>query len=250
MQTVHCQPLDHTGNGSDEGIRPVDLDDGGDDAVVVVLLVLHAGIGVEQLIDDVGKVRRQRLTDLGTGVFGGHHPADLRKTPQGYPVPVAQIAGHVCLDVFQLVLGVVDEGCQFRPFPGGEGIAIDGVDLIPDNAGAVVEDMGKGLVLAVDVAHEMLGALGQRQNGLQVDQLGADLLDGAEFLGEQPQVSVTVIKMFHCCGKCPLFRCDAPSFPKDGRITKETLSGPGTCTPLPDSIRSYTRRFSKPVRTL
>lgn len=109
----------------------------------------------------------------------------------------------MCFDVFQLMFGIVDEGGQFRPFPGGECVAIHRLDFIPDYAGAVVENVGKGLVLPMDIAHKMLGSLGQRQNGLQIDEFGANFLHRAKFLGQKPQIPVTVIKMFHCSRKYP-----------------------------------------------
>ena len=96
-------------------------------------------------------------------------------------------------DVLQFVSRVVDQRGQLRPFGGGEALAVDGVDLVPDDAGAVVEDVGEGLVLSMDVAHKVFGALWQRQDGLQIDNLGTDLLHGAELLRQQPQVGILIV---------------------------------------------------------
>ena len=46
------------------------------------------------------------------------------------------------------------------------------------------EDVEEGLVLAVDVGDEVLGALGQVQDGLQIDDLTAGRLDGGVLAGE------------------------------------------------------------------
>lgn len=61
-------------------------------------------------------------------------------------------------------------------------------DALADDAGAVVEDVLEGLVLTVHVRDEVLGALGQVENGLQVDDLGEDGLRRRELLGEKLQV--------------------------------------------------------------
>ena len=49
--------------------------------------------------------------------------------------------------------------------------------------------MQEGVVLAVDVGHEMLGALGQVQNGLEPDDLRGSVLDRGILLGKQAQIA-------------------------------------------------------------
>ena len=63
------------------------------------------------------------------------------------------------------------------------------VDLLPDDAGTGVEDVDKGLILPVDVGDKVLGALGQVQNGLKVDDLAAGGLDRGVLLGQQFQIT-------------------------------------------------------------
>ncbi len=45
------------------------------------------------------------------------------------------------------------------------------IHLFADNTGSGVQDMHKGLVFAVQIAHEMLGALGQLEQRLCADDL-------------------------------------------------------------------------------
>ena len=62
------------------------------------------------------------------------------------------------------------------------------IHLFPDDAGAVVENMAKSLFFPVEVAHEMLGALGEVEDGVEIDQLGTHSLDGGILPGQQLQV--------------------------------------------------------------
>ena len=47
----------------------------------------------------------------------------------------------------------------------------------------------KGLVLSVDVGDEVLGAFGQVQNSLKIDDLAAGSLYGGVLLGQQFQIT-------------------------------------------------------------
>ena len=63
-------------------------------------------------------------------------------------------------DQLDLLARVVDERAQLTLFVKGERFAKDLVDMLAHDARAVVEDVHKGFVLAVHVAHKMFGALG------------------------------------------------------------------------------------------
>ena len=186
MEPVHHHPLDEVAHGDDEALGPVDVDDGGDDVLVVIPLVVELVVGVEQLVDDVGVLLGQGLPDLGAGVLGGDQAADVDETVEGDAVPLLQLfrvfglGGHLA----ELLLGIVDEGGQLVPVGLGDAGGEEGVHLLPDHAGGRVEDVEEGLVLAVDVGDEVLGALGQVQDGLQVDDLTAGRLDGGVLAGE------------------------------------------------------------------
>jgi len=63
-------------------------------------------------------------------------------------------------DQVDLLARVVDERTQLALFVKGERVAKDLVDMFAHDARAVVEDVHKGFVLAMHVAHKMLGAFG------------------------------------------------------------------------------------------
>ena len=75
--------------------------------VVVLLLVAGVVVGVQQLIDDVGKIAGQGFAHLGTGVFGGDPPADFNEPVKGHPVPLVEV-GHLLFDLLQLLFRVID----------------------------------------------------------------------------------------------------------------------------------------------
>ena len=190
VQAVHHHVLDELAHVDDEVPRPVDVDDGGDDVLVVVPLVVKLVVGVEQLVDDVGVLAGQGLAHLGAGVLAGDQAAHVQQAVEGDAVPllqrlVVQRPGHL----LQLLLRVVDQGGQLVPVVLGHAGGEELVHLLAHHAGGAVEDVEKGLVLPVHVGEEVLGALGQVQDGLEVDDLAAGGLDGGVLAGEHLQVA-------------------------------------------------------------
>ena len=88
----------------------------------------------------------------------------------------------------ELFVRIVDERAQLALLLLGKGAGENLVHVLAHHARAVVEDVQERLVLTVKVAHEMLGALGQVEDGLQVDDLGEHRLLRGELLGEQAEV--------------------------------------------------------------
>ena len=187
VQLIHDHPLGQVAEGGDKGLRPVDLNDGVHDALKVFLAVGVVLVGVHQLVDDVLEVGGQRLAHLGTGVLGGGGPADGDQLVEDVPVPIGgDLVGPAQFG--QLPLRVIDEGGQ-QVLPLRRHLLPKTlVDFPPDGAGGVAEDVGEALILPVDVADEVLGALGEVQNGPEVDDLGGGGLDVGPALGQQPQV--------------------------------------------------------------
>ena len=68
-------------------------------------------------------------------------------------------------DQLDLLARVVDERAQLALFVKGERVAKDLVDMLAHDTRAVVEDVHKGFVLAMHIAHKMLGALGEVEDG-------------------------------------------------------------------------------------
>ena len=196
VQLVDGEPLDEVADGNDEVVRPSRGDDGADDLVHVGRLVRLGGGLVQELLDDVGELGGQRLAYLGAGVLGGDVAADLDQLVQRDHVPVVQVLLGG-LDEDQLLLGVIDERAQLLLLRVPHRVVEDFPHLPLDGAGRVAEHVAERLVLAVDVGEEMLRALGQVQDGFQVDDFRAGVRDGREAPGEQLQVAQVGRDFFH-----------------------------------------------------
>ena len=188
VQMVHRQALDDAGHRLDEAGGLADADDGVDDVLVVIPLVGLLVVGVEQLVDDVGIVLGQSLSHLGAGVLGGHPAADFNEPVEGDLVPLVQIL-YLLLHQGQLFLGVIDERGQLIPVVPGHAGAEQLIQFLFNHAGTGVQDVQERLVFSVDIGDEVLRALRQVHNGLQVDDLRAGGLDGGILFGQQLQIA-------------------------------------------------------------
>ena len=188
MQTVHRQVLDEGGQGLEEAVRAADVDKGVHDGLmVVVLIVILVGLGVEQLVQDGGVLLGHGPAHLVPGILGGEHPRQVHQLRQAAEVPF--VGKRALLPKKpQLLPGVVDQRAELGDLPLVQLLAQPQVHLLPHHAGAVVHNVAEGLVLAVEVAHEVLGTLGQAQYGGNIDDFGVQRLPGGELLGEQVQV--------------------------------------------------------------
>ena len=170
VEMVYDQALDQLAQGHDELGRPADPDDCADDFVVVRLFVVDLLLLRDQLLNDIGEVLWQGLSHLGAGILGGHPLDNLHQPVEGDFVPVLQIVLFLS-DNLQLFLRIIDQGSQALLVPAADRIAELLVDLLAHGAGAVLQHMVELLVLSVDVRQEMLRALWQVHDGLEVDDL-------------------------------------------------------------------------------
>ena len=192
MQAIHRQVLDEGGQGLEEAVRAADVDEGVHDGLMIaVLVVILVGLGVEQLVQDGGVLLGHGLTHLFPGVLGGEHPRQVHQLRQTGEVPFVGQRALLPKEP-QLLPGIVDQRAQLGDLPLVQLLAQPQVHLLPHHAGAVVHDVAEGLVFAVEVAHEVLGALGQAQHGGDIDDLGVQRLPGGKLLGEQVQVFDTL----------------------------------------------------------
>ena len=172
----------------DEIVGRAGVHDGVDDALVVApALLALAGGGVEQLVDDVGVLLRHGLAHLGAGVGVREVARQAHEAHERDRVPLRRDdAGG--LEAAELSVRVVDERAEVGLLVVGE-LKAEGVrDALADDAGAVVEDVLEGVVLAMHVGDEVLGALGQVENGLEVDDLGEGRARGGELLRQELEV--------------------------------------------------------------
>ena len=191
VKLVDGQPLDDVADGYDEVVGTAGVDNGVDDALYVGCLVDVLATLVEQFLDDVGEVGRQGLAHLRVGVFAGDVAANAHEPVDHDVVPFAEVA-LLDLDELELLLGIVDERAELALHGIADFVAEDFVDLALDVARGILHDVLEGAELSVQVGQEMLGALGEVQYGLQVDNLGAGLGHRGERLGEQVEVSEVV----------------------------------------------------------
>ena len=188
VQAVDGEPLDEVAQGGDELVGAVGGDDGADDAVEVVLLVVAVAGLVEQFLDDVGELAWQGLAHLRAGVLRRHVAADGHQAVERRVVEVLQV-GLGLLDKFQFLLGVVDEGADVLQFLLAQRAAEEVAHLALDVAAGVAQHVLEGRVLAVEVGHKMLGGLGQVEDGLKVDDFGGHAGHVGKLARQELQVS-------------------------------------------------------------
>ena len=155
----------------DQKVLRADFDDRvEDDLVIVHLIVVLVLLRVQQLVENIGVVLGHRLAHLGTRVFGGQCASQLDHHVERARVPFA--AGYVFVtQQAELLFRIVNQRAQLLALLVGERAAVEPVHLLADDARAVVENVIKRLILAVQVAHKVLGALGQVENGGEIDDL-------------------------------------------------------------------------------
>ena len=205
VQLVDDAVLHQMAHGDDELVRRVDVQDGVQDLAVVLLLVEVLAAGGHQLGDHILKILGQHLADLGAGVLGGGDLAHRHQLLEGdgVPLPGEQSAA---VQLAQLSLRVIDEGGQAVPVRGGHIVPQGLVDLPPDGAGGVAQNVPEALVLAVDVADKVFRPLGEIQDRAEIDDLGAHRLGGGVEPGEHLQKLQGLFVKCRC-GHSPFLSC-------------------------------------------
>ena len=171
VQLVDGQTLDDVTDGADEIIGTTCRYDGVDNHTHIGRLIVVAQTLVQQLLDDIGKIARQRLAHLGAGVLAADVAAHLYQLVDGNAIPIVDIL-LLGLDELQLLLGIVDEGAKLLLLALADIIAKEFVYFSLDVTGGVFQDVAKCLALAVYIGQKVLCALGQGHNSLEVNNLG------------------------------------------------------------------------------
>ena len=140
MQMVDNKRFDHTTYSFNKILGAVDVNNGRNDIFIVVLLIMDLVIGIEQLVDNICILRRQRLAHLGTRVFRCDEPADLNQAVQRQLIPFVKIL-HALAHFIQLLSGIVDQGCQPRAVVARHHVFKQGIHLFAHRPGGAVEDM-------------------------------------------------------------------------------------------------------------
>ena len=188
VHVIHSQPLHQHCHRLDELSTAVNLHDHIQQPLVIDELRL---ICLRPRIHELDDHRREPIRDealhLRQRIFIGHELGQLDKPRQILPVPfrcIPAFDAHA-LDLF---LRIVDQRAELGLLlvrqPRPENI----VHFLLDDAGAVVQYMEERLILAMQVAHEMLDALWQAKLRLQMHQ---PLINGffrRIFFRQEPQI--------------------------------------------------------------
>ena len=190
MELIHRQMLDQLTQAHDKAVGAAVLDDAAHDLAVVQILVVILKMGVEQLVQNIAAAGRQASAHMVPGVLGGHQTADIDQLEKGLGVPLLQriLGGAACLELGQLFGGVIDQGGKLGTGCLRHGVAQHGVHLFPDDTGGRVQNVHKGLVFAVQIAHKVLRALGQLEQRLRADDLAGSRRLRGVISGKQGQI--------------------------------------------------------------
>ena len=214
VQVIHRETLDERRERDNELIAVLNADDRVQNALVVGKLVaVLVRQSVQQLIDDIAEFFRHRLSDLGARILRGEHARNFNHVPEGLAVPLRRNSALV-VQALQRLLRIVNQRAQRPLFGIVQHIRKNHLNFFANHTRAVVHDMQKGIVLAVNVAHEVLGALREIHNRREVDNLRAYGLACREFLCQQTQIF-------------PLFLIHAASF-----FEKQKKAKPQFCCDL------------------
>ena len=193
MEGIDGKAVDQVAEGRDEALSGADPYDGVYDGTVIGLLVVLRLIHLEKLLYDVDIGLGDLLADLGAGIFGGYVTAEADEPVDGEPLPLRKALRVLPfqkfpLRLFQLPLGVVDEGGQFGLLLFRHGLGKQLPDLGADDTGGGAEQMDKGLVFSVDVTEKILRPLWQLQDRAEIDDLRNGGLPVGKFPGKQSEI--------------------------------------------------------------
>ena len=111
MKVVYNQSLDQFSKSDNEVLCPADIYNGIHNGIVISLFIQNFCFLRDQLFDHICIIRRQCLTNLGSGIFGGSCLAHLNETVQSDLVPVLHIRLFF-LHIGNFFLRVIHESCQ------------------------------------------------------------------------------------------------------------------------------------------
>ena len=153
---------------------------------------------MQQLLQDIGKLGRQRLLHLGTRIFRRDIAAYLDKLVQRDIVPVVYIL--LCrLYQLQFLGRIVYKRTQLLLLAFTQGLPEDFIYFPADRTRSIFQHMLESLVFTVNVGKKVLGTLGQIEYRFQIDYLGTCVCNGRESLRQQREKSqVTNFGLF-CC---------------------------------------------------
>ena len=219
VQFIHRKALDQLAEVDNKIVGLPVFDHADDDLIVIHFLVVVLKMRMKQFIQNMCAFVGQAAAHTGAGVLAAYQPAKLDQAQQRVLVPVIQIFLALRrLQQRQLLLGIIDQGGKLLTFLGrGVFLRQHRIHLFTDHARSAVQHMAKRFVFTVQIAHKMLGALGQAQHGLLIDHLAGGHGNGGILLREQLQIAqVFLYQLLFFLGKLhsvpPVFRAFPHAF--------------------------------------
>ena len=194
VQAVDSEVFDEDCERDEQAVHAARGDQGFNDRVVIApavafLLGFLSGfivLVVHEFVEQERPVFGHGTADFVARILGGqhsgqvHHMLDLLLVPGG---------GNLSLLVVLLEDGVwiIDERAQFIGLANRQ-VREPQVHFFPDDAGAVVHDMAERFVFPVNIAHEMLSALGQAELSTDTGDFRAQCFNGGVLFPQKTQV--------------------------------------------------------------
>ena len=168
VERIDGESLDQVTECNDEGIGTAGADDGIDNHFRICLLVRQHGILVQQFLDNVRELFRQRLAYLRAGIFGRNVLAYGHKLVQGSEIPAVDVCFY-CLHQVELLFRIIDKRTKFLTFVFAERVAEDFIYFTLDGTGSISQYMLECFVFTMKVGQEVFRTFRQIDNGFQVD---------------------------------------------------------------------------------
>ena len=168
--------------------------------------IVRFGTGVHELHDNPFVPFGNEASHLGGRILVAHQFGQFQQPGQIFPIPGRGVLPPLC-HLLDFLPGIVDKGAELRLLRLRQPHAKDVLHLFPYDPGTVVQDVEKGRILSVQIAHEMLNALGQLQLGLQVDKLLINHFLGRIFFRQQAHYLAGTAAVFLCAGHDHVLPC-------------------------------------------
>ena len=237
MQMIHRQPFDQIGQRINEGTEAAGLPDGIQNfGMIHIPVLIFVRLGMEQFVQHITEIFRHGLTYFGTGVLGRQKPRQPQQAAQGRFGPGLRHQPHFNQHI-QFLFGIINQCTKVLAVPVIHALGKKHVHFFPDDAGAVVQNVVKGFVLPVQVAHEMFRALGQIDDGLQVDDLRDRRLLGGKLPRQQFQIFSVFLSLVLQCH-------NTSTHLSQKRFAPYLLVSVIYFSPFPNAVTRFARRSS------
>ena len=123
---------------------------------------------MEQFIDDEAEDLRHGFTHFRTGILGRQQLGQADQLVQGLAGPLIVQLPFAAHEV-QFFFWIINEGQEIILLFLRHRMVKEHFYFFPDNAGAIIQNMIKGIIFPVKVTHEMFRPLRQVNDSLQVN---------------------------------------------------------------------------------